>query len=289
MPSLAQAIATRFAPPAESSTPPPPLSLSWAPPKAAVAAPPSTSSGEEKATPSTAGGGAQVVEDAQAKENVTAEDEDRPQSPPEEDERDELEEEEAPTAPPSPPPLSGSAQGETTSIEVFQREVDTYLDGLHEHKRAKALIDADCYAMIKAILLNPKDTTNGTAQERFWAKSRFAFLSTPEGDVLTCEKRIVVVKDQLYETLKAAHIETGHAGRDKTFARVKAKYSYVPKELAAGFVKHCPACTPKKVNFRGRGPSQKKRPLSPSPNQTPKDKEAAPAAKRKRQKSPEAS
>lgn len=52
----------------------------------------------------------------------------------------------------------------------------------------------------------------------------------------------VAVKEEIYDILVFCHAETGHSGRDKTYAAVKGYYSWIAKDVIAGFVSLCPAC-----------------------------------------------
>ncbi|GAA6042180.1 hypothetical protein JCM8097_005001 [Rhodosporidiobolus ruineniae] len=65
------------------------------------------------------------------------------------------------------------------------------------------------------------------------------------------ESTVVVIHDglpvaqseEIYELLVDAHIKVEHGGREKTFKEVRGKWSWIPKELVARFVKVCPSCT----------------------------------------------
>ncbi|GAA5918048.1 hypothetical protein JCM6882_008156 [Rhodosporidiobolus microsporus] len=138
------------------------------------------------------------------------------------------------------------------TLEQFEEEVEKYLQGLHPSKRAKALMTRDLYDNIRFILAHPGNTSVGDPQLRFWARQRFQVVTKLDGPVLVHEKRQVVTRDRLYEVLCEAHEVSAHGGRDKTFSIIKRKYSYIPKEVAAGFVKACPKCVTKRVTHRGK-------------------------------------
>ncbi|GAA5891958.1 hypothetical protein JCM6882_007420 [Rhodosporidiobolus microsporus] len=64
------------------------------------------------------------------------------------------------------------------------------------------------------------------------------------------ESQVVVIHDGLpvarrediYEVLVECHRKMEHGGREKTFKEVRTKWSWVPKELVARFIKICPSC-----------------------------------------------
>ncbi|GAA5975045.1 hypothetical protein JCM11641_000008 [Rhodosporidiobolus odoratus] len=169
--------------------------------------------------------------------------------------------------------LSAEAEGITTR-ENFDKEVEGYLGGLSAPKRAKALMTSSLHSLVLSILLNPKDTSNGTAQFRFWAKQRFHLLSTPEGDLLAHDGKPVAMKENLYDVLAAAHLKSRHGGRDKTFLLIKDVYSCVPKELVSAFVKKCSHCNTSKSHLRHANTAKRLK-IDDTPADTPP---VAPAA-----------
>lgn len=124
----------------------------------------------------------------------------------------------------------------------FEDLLNEYILSLSPKKRDKALIPQKRYDNIAAVLKDPKCTTIESAQFRFWAKKMFR-LSTEDGSIVCHEGKPVAVREQLYQVLTESHNRAQHGGRDKTSAEVRKHYSWVPKELIARFVRHCPSCT----------------------------------------------
>ncbi|KAF9579377.1 hypothetical protein BGW38_004395 [Lunasporangiospora selenospora] len=98
------------------------------------------------------------------------------------------------------------------------------------------------YQKILMVLIQPKNTQVSTAQFRFWAKKMFTLSTTPTYHVVCHSGKPVATKECLYDVLVYCHRKSSHGGRDKTSAEVRQHYSWVPKELIARFVKHCPLC-----------------------------------------------
>ncbi|GAA6018170.1 hypothetical protein JCM10207_002856 [Rhodosporidiobolus poonsookiae] len=115
------------------------------------------------------------------------------------------------------------------SPQDFRDEVKAYLESLAPVKRKKALLSRKLHDFILSVLLEPRNTTLGDAQLRFWVRQRFTILSTTEGDLVAHEDKPVVTRDDIYRVLCLVHVETKHGGRDKTFGMIKARYSYIPK------------------------------------------------------------
>ncbi|GAA5990393.1 hypothetical protein JCM11641_002348 [Rhodosporidiobolus odoratus] len=77
-----------------------------------------------------------------------------------------------------------------------------------------------------------------------------AALLNPDGTPID-ESLVVIVHDglpvatseQIYDLLIEAHEKVQHGGREKTFKEIRGKWSWVPKELVARFVKVCPTCS----------------------------------------------
>ncbi|KAG0775288.1 hypothetical protein G6F22_013412 [Rhizopus arrhizus] len=125
------------------------------------------------------------------------------------------------------------------SFKEFEDIVQDYLKNLSSKKRDKALIDESRYAMVLQVLKDPRNTSISTAQFRFWVKKMFQ-LSAKQ--VVCHDGKPVATREQIYSILVRAHREAHHGGRDKTSALVRRRYSWIPKELIARFVRHCPFC-----------------------------------------------
>ncbi|KAF8468384.1 hypothetical protein BDZ91DRAFT_656301 [Kalaharituber pfeilii] len=144
----------------------------------------------------------------------------------------------------------GSCPAQTQTLDgfptasQFEDLLNDYILSLSPKKRDKALIPQKRYDNILAVLRDPKCTTIESAQFRFWAKKMFR-LSTedPNSNTVCHEGKPVAVREQLYNVLTESHNRAQHGGRDKTSAEVRKHYSWVPKELIARFVRHCPSCT----------------------------------------------
>ncbi|KAI8047670.1 uncharacterized protein B0P05DRAFT_592545 [Gilbertella persicaria] len=130
-------------------------------------------------------------------------------------------------------------QDQYPSCEVFETIIQDYLHNLSLKKRDKALIDQDRYDMILQVLKDPRNTAISTAQFRFWVKKMFQL--SPRQAVCH-DGKPVAMREQIYGILVRAHREAHHGGRDKTSALVRKRYSWIPKELIARFVRHCPFC-----------------------------------------------
>ncbi|ORX56192.1 hypothetical protein DM01DRAFT_1285243, partial [Hesseltinella vesiculosa] len=130
------------------------------------------------------------------------------------------------------------------SLQVFQGIVQDYLQNLSTKKRDKALVDQQRYELILKVLQDPRNTAVSTAQFRFWVKKMFrlSFDHTNHTWVVCHDQKPVAMQEQIYPILVSAHREAHHGGRDKTSALVRQRYSWIPKELIARFVRHCPFC-----------------------------------------------
>ncbi|KAI8336141.1 hypothetical protein BC941DRAFT_398061 [Chlamydoabsidia padenii] len=129
------------------------------------------------------------------------------------------------------------------SQSEFDNIVQTYLGNLSFKKRDKALIDRQRYNLILQVLQEPKNTSVSTAQFRFWVKKMFQLVSFQTGRLVVChDNKPVAVREQIYTILIWAHRQSHHGGRDKTSALVRQRFSWIPKELIARFVRHCPFC-----------------------------------------------
>lgn len=131
----------------------------------------------------------------------------------------------------------------------FEELVQNYLDNMCARKKEKALIDDAYFNNIVAVLFYPNSKKICTPQFRFWVRKMFELGPYPDGSlgpVHGPDKRPVATKSQIYDILCHAHASILHAGRDKTMAKVREEYSWIPKELVAAFVKACPTCAIKR-------------------------------------------
>ncbi|ORY96579.1 hypothetical protein BCR43DRAFT_547874 [Syncephalastrum racemosum] len=125
----------------------------------------------------------------------------------------------------------------------FESIVQNYLRNLSSKKRDKALVDRRRYSLIVRVLKDPRNTAISTAQFRFWVKKMFQLVPLRNGmDVVCHDSKPVAMREEIYSILVRAHKEANHGGRDKTSALVRRRYSWIPKELIARFVRHCPFC-----------------------------------------------
>ncbi|KAI7853326.1 hypothetical protein BDC45DRAFT_442238, partial [Circinella umbellata] len=159
-------------------------------------------------------------------------------------------------SPPSPPEQKGTpcelVNNRTTTIlndqDQFPRPlefdsiVQDYLQNLSTKKRDKALVDRQRYELILQVLKDPRNTAISTAQFRFWVKKMFQLVTADKVDVVCHDNKPVAMREHIYGILVRAHREVHHGGRDKTSALVRKRYSWIPKELIARFVRHCPFC-----------------------------------------------
>ncbi|KAI9315587.1 hypothetical protein BX666DRAFT_2137883 [Dichotomocladium elegans] len=138
------------------------------------------------------------------------------------------------------------------SPSQFEAIIEDYLHNLSAKKRDKALVDQQRYQLIHQVLKDPRNTAISTAQFRFWVKKMFE-LQSGTVDLVCHDGKPVAMREQIYAILVKAHTEAHHGGRDKTSAMVKREYSWVPKELVARFVRHCPVCITRRNG--GQSPS----------------------------------
>ncbi|SAM08793.1 hypothetical protein [Absidia glauca] len=144
-------------------------------------------------------------------------------------------------------------QDQYPSPQTFDTIVQDYLQNLSTKKRDKALVDQHRYDLILQVLKDPRNTAISTAQFRFWVKKMFQLVSTTEAKspmatstttnwTVYHDDKPVAMQEQIYPILIQAHREAHHGGRDKTSALVRKRYSWIPKELIARFVRRCPFC-----------------------------------------------
>ncbi|ORZ23524.1 hypothetical protein BCR42DRAFT_319196, partial [Absidia repens] len=136
-----------------------------------------------------------------------------------------------------------SENNQYPSSQDFDDIVQNYLDKLSFKKRDKALIDRQRYELILQVLQEPKNTSVSTAQFRFWVKKMFQLVPLHNGRLVVChDNKPVAMREQIYHILIWAHRQSHHGGRDKTSTLVRRRFSWIPKELIARFVRHCPFC-----------------------------------------------
>ncbi|KAI8981014.1 hypothetical protein BDB01DRAFT_724338, partial [Pilobolus umbonatus] len=128
------------------------------------------------------------------------------------------------------------------SFHEFDAIVNDYLQNLSSKKRDKALVDTGRYALILQVLKDPRNTAISTAQFRFWVKKMFKLVIANNTEIVCHDDKPVATRESIYDILIYAHKEAHHGGRDKTSALVRRRYSWIPKELIARFVRHCPFC-----------------------------------------------
>ncbi|KAL0080630.1 hypothetical protein F4703DRAFT_1708807, partial [Phycomyces blakesleeanus] len=133
------------------------------------------------------------------------------------------------------------------TIKEFGAIIADYLNNLSPKKRDKALVDHHRYSLIQQVLNDPRNTAISTAQFRFWVKKMFS-LHPGTTDLVCHDNKPVAVKEDIYEILVKAHREAHHGGRDKTSALVRKRYSWIPKELVARFVRQCPFCVTRRTS-----------------------------------------
>ncbi|KAI8365428.1 hypothetical protein EDC96DRAFT_481503 [Choanephora cucurbitarum] len=141
----------------------------------------------------------------------------------------------------TPPEEVFDDEDQIPTLDEFRAIVDDYLHKLSPKKRDKALVDQHRYCLIQQVLKDPRNTAISTAQFRFWVKKMFQ-LQPGTTDLVCHDNKPVAMKEQIYDILVKAHREAHHGGRDKTSALVRRRFSWIPKELVARFVRHCPFC-----------------------------------------------
>ncbi|KAF7721788.1 hypothetical protein EC973_004140 [Apophysomyces ossiformis] len=110
------------------------------------------------------------------------------------------------------------------SSKEFDAIVEEYLQNLSSKKRDKALVDQHRYSLILQVLKDPRNTAISTAQFRFWVKKMFQLAPIDSCDIVCHDNKPVAMREQIYGIL------------------VRRRYSWIPKELIARFVRHCPFC-----------------------------------------------
>ncbi|KAI8060681.1 hypothetical protein BC940DRAFT_337423 [Gongronella butleri] len=150
------------------------------------------------------------------------------------------------------------------SADEFEQIMQQYLTNLSLKKRDKALIDQERYNLILRVLQEPKNTAISTAQFRFWVKKMFTLTTLPSGRLAVChDHKPVAMKEQIYSILIWAHRQSHHGGRDKTSTLVRKRFSWIPKELIARFVRQCPFCITRRNGHADMFPAAYESPMSP--------------------------
>ncbi|KAH9886980.1 hypothetical protein C8Q73DRAFT_267204 [Cubamyces lactineus] len=139
-----------------------------------------------------------------------------------------------------------------------------YLGSLDRRKKGKALISRETFDKIWFVLHNPDVPKVETPQFRWWVRKMFRLeerFTTPSlprqfggptdqdltSFVVIHGGKEVAVKEDIYDILCECHQRVDHGGRDRTAAELRERYTWVPKELIAGFVKRCPTCICKRT------------------------------------------
>ncbi|KAI9820929.1 MAG: hypothetical protein M1826_000804 [Phylliscum demangeonii] len=110
-------------------------------------------------------------------------------------------------------------------------------------KRDKTLVHRLRYNLIYQILTTEGSRTQ-SAQFRYWCRKMFKVVPNEngQGKHLEHHQKQVCIIENLYAAITNAHVRINHAGRDRTSAAIHEEWEYVPKELTANYVKHCPTC-----------------------------------------------
>ncbi|CEP07848.1 hypothetical protein [Parasitella parasitica] len=136
--------------------------------------------------------------------------------------------------------------------EEFEEMVETFIQRKTPKFQAKALITAETVQDV-LLVLKEKNSQVRTPSFRFWARKRFLSRKDHRGNWILCAReehgnigKPVCPKEELFDVITEAHINSNHRGRDPTYDWVKKSRSYVPKELCDMLVKRCTHCTIKR-------------------------------------------
>ncbi|KUL85860.1 hypothetical protein ZTR_07325 [Talaromyces verruculosus] len=129
------------------------------------------------------------------------------------------------------PPLEGFPL-----VEDFDKLMESYVNELSVKKQDKALINAQRAQHIRIVLTDPKDTSVGSAQFRFWVKKMFklepADSRLPMNRKWIChEGKPVAIREKLFKILTRAHQQCQHGGRDKTSAQSVVEDHIFPLQI----------------------------------------------------------
>ncbi|KAF1796611.1 hypothetical protein FB192DRAFT_1292599 [Mucor lusitanicus] len=138
--------------------------------------------------------------------------------------------------------------------EEFEEMVEVFIQRKTPKFQAKALITKDT-VQDALLVLKEKNSQVRTPSFRFWARKRFLARKGQRGDdawVLCAREdhdvigKPVCPREELFDVITEAHINSNHRGRDPTYEWVKKSRSYVPKELCDMLVKKCTQCAIKR-------------------------------------------
>ncbi|KAK4517037.1 uncharacterized protein ATC70_000365 [Mucor velutinosus] len=136
--------------------------------------------------------------------------------------------------------------------EEFEEMVEAFIRRKTSKFQAKALITK---ATVQDVLLvlKEKNSQVRTPSFRFWARKRFVSRKEQRGNWVLCARedhdvvgKPVCPREELFDVITEAHINSNHRGRDPTYDWVKKSRSYVPKELCDILVKKCTQCASKR-------------------------------------------
>ncbi|CAG8597898.1 10397_t:CDS:1 [Dentiscutata heterogama] len=140
------------------------------------------------------------------------------------------------------------------SRAAFDQLVSEFLSSRKPKQQRKAIITQKDYDLIISILKNPKDMSNGTAKDRFWAKNNFYLhdLGTPHNPIIQLMEiknakertdRVICPFQNLYNVLGKMHGSSQqHSGSKKTYEAVSRQYAYVPRSFVELYVAQCTQC-----------------------------------------------
>ena len=128
----------------------------------------------------------------------------------------------------------------------FVRQLEKHIDGLVEKSRSAFSISQEKYDQAVAALQLTKGVKCAQGSYfKYWVSQNFKLQKIGARNVLYCLKTSnpVVPQEELFDTIKRCHERVGHAGRDKTWAEVRANYGWVRWDCIPIFLSTCPACT----------------------------------------------
>ncbi|GAN10611.1 conserved hypothetical protein [Mucor ambiguus] len=136
--------------------------------------------------------------------------------------------------------------------EEFEEMVEAFIQRKTPKFQAKALITQDT-VQDALLVLKEKNSQVRTPSFRFWVRKRFLSRKEQRGNWVLCARedhdvigKPVCPREELFNVITEAHINSNHRGRDPTYDWVKKSRSYVPKELCDMLVKRCIQCTIKR-------------------------------------------
>ncbi|GAA5874831.1 hypothetical protein JCM8547_005253 [Rhodosporidiobolus lusitaniae] len=187
----------------------------------------------------------------------------------------------------SPPPSLSNPS--LPSRAGFMKAVEDHILTLDPKKQPKNMFRDHHFAMVYRALTHPTDTTNGSTQDRFWARADFLLGQDEHGQldgtllhnskpVRDKKERLlpIVRENEIFDVIARAHQDGGHCGRDKTFEFITKRKAYLNKQWVCIFIKLCPTCNAKRTTVKGpreisykTAPKRKRTPtLSPSPSRS---------------------